>query len=66
MTTLGQSGPGSNSNDVVFHIPQSSKTGSLLSDSLVSYLENIGEVSYPFAEVQLVYSTVLAERKGLD
>ena len=28
-TTLGQSGPGSNVNEGVIHIPQSSKTGAL-------------------------------------
>ena len=36
-TILGQSGPGTNDNKGVLHIPQSSITGTLLSDSLVSY-----------------------------
>ena len=37
-TIPGQSGPGSNGNEGVFHIPQSpiSITGTLLSDRLVS------------------------------
>ena len=37
ITTLGQSGLGSNFNEGVFHIPQSSRTGALWSDSLVLY-----------------------------
>ena len=37
-TTLGKSGPGSNGNEGVLHIPQSSSiTGTLQSDCLVSY-----------------------------
>ena len=36
-TTLGQSGPGSNSNEGVFHIPQSSKMGTSPLDALLSY-----------------------------
>ena len=35
-TNLGPNGPESNGNEVVFHIPQSSKTGVLQSDCLVS------------------------------
>ena len=56
-TTPGQSGPGSNGNETVPHIPQSSKTRALPS---VSYLEHSlrkwGEF-YPSAEMQSVYST---------
>ena len=37
-TTSSQSGPGSNGNEGVFHIPQSSRTETSLSDGLVSYL----------------------------
>ena len=37
MTTPGQSRPGSNGNEGVLHIPQSSMTGVSLSDGLVSY-----------------------------
>ena len=49
-TTLGQRGPGSNGNERVLCIPQSSSiTGHLL-----------GEGSYPSAEKQSVYSTAPA------
>ena len=34
--TLGQSGPEINENDWVVHIPQSSRTGALRSEGLVS------------------------------
>ena len=56
-TTLGQSGPGSNSNEGVISIPQSSSiTRTSLSDYLMSYLgHSLGE-SYPSAEVQSGYS----------
>ena len=37
----GQNGPGSNGNEEVLHIPQSSRTGVSLSDSLVSYLGHL-------------------------
>ena len=33
-TTLGQSGPGSNGNEGVFHIPQSSRTEASPSDTV--------------------------------
>ena len=36
-TNLDQSGPGSNDNEEVLHIPQSSRSGASPSDSLVSY-----------------------------
>ena len=36
----GQSGPGSNSNERVLHIPQTSGIGASLSDGLVSYPEH--------------------------
>ena len=39
--SLDQNGPGSNSNDGVLHIAQSSITETSLSDSLVSYPEHI-------------------------
>ena len=59
-TTPGQSGPGSNSNEGVLCIPQSSSiTGVSLSDCLVSYPGHLLRESYPFAEMQLVYSTYL-------
>ena len=58
-TTPGQSGPGSNGNEGVLRIPQSSSiTGTSPLDFLVSYQEHslVGG-SYPSAEVQSVYST---------
>ena len=36
-TTLGQSGPGSNGNERVLHIPQIFKAGTLLSDDSMLY-----------------------------
>ena len=38
-STPGQSGLGSDGNEVVHHIPQSFKTGALQSGSLMSYLQ---------------------------
>ena len=57
-TTPGQSELGSNGNEGVLCIPpNSSITGVSRSDCLVSYPgHSLGE-SYPFAEMQLVYST---------
>ena len=57
-TTLGQSGPESDGNKEVFHIPQSSSiTGTSPLDYLVSYAgHSLGGVgSYPSAEKQLVF-----------
>ena len=61
-TTLGQSGPGSNGNEGVLHIFQSSSiTGALSSNCLVSYPgHSLVEGSYSSAEMQLVYSTAPA------
>ena len=61
-TTLGLSGPWSDGNKGVLHIPQSSSiTGASPSDCLVSYPErSLGE-SYPSTEMQLVYSTTLGD-----
>ena len=56
--TLGQSKPGTNGNEGVLHIPQSSKAGALPSDSLMSYSEHLLEgESCPSVEMQSVYST---------
>ena len=56
-TTLGQSGPGSNGNEGVLHIPQSSSvTGASSSDCLMSYPGN--DVRESSAEMQSVYSTI--------
>ena len=62
--TPGQSGPGSNCNEGVLHISQSSNiTGASQSDRLGSYLGQSLCVwgGYPSAEVQSVYSTAPAE-----
>ena len=60
-TTPGQSGPGSDCNERVFHILQiSSITGTAPSDCLVSYPGHLRE-SYPAAEMQSVYSTAPAD-----
>ena len=57
-TIPDQSGPGSNGNEAVLCILQSSIiTGILLSDCLVSDPGYSLGMSYPSAEVQSVYST---------
>ena len=51
-TTLGQSGPGSDGNERVLHIPQSSKTGALPSDCLMSYPgSDAGSVFYSSSQL---------------
>ena len=56
-TTLGQSGPGSDGNEGVLHIPKSSSiTGTSPSDCLVSYPGHSLGGGYASAEAQLVYS----------
>ena len=62
-TTQGQSGPGSDDNEGVLYIPQSSSiTGTSPSDCLVLYQDTRwGAGGYLSAEVQLVYSTVPAD-----
>ena len=62
-TTLGQSGPGSNSNEGILHISLSSSiTEALASDCLESYAgHSLGEF-YPSAESQSVYSTAQADQ----
>ena len=61
-TTPGQSGPGSNGNEVVLCIPQSSSIiVASSSDGLVLYPgHSLGE-SYPSAEIQSVYSAAPAD-----
>ena len=61
-TTPGQSGPGSDGNEGMLRIPQSSNlTGTSPWDCLVSYLGlSLGE-SYPSTEVQSVYSAATAD-----
>ena len=62
-TTLGQSGPESDGNEEVLHIPQSSKiTGASPSDCLVSYPRRLLQGGYnPSAEKQSAYSTTLVD-----
>ena len=62
-TTPGQSGPGSDGNEGVLRIPQSSNTaGTSPSDCLVSYQHTRwGGGSYPSADVQSVYSKAPAD-----
>ena len=61
-TTLVQSGPGSNSNEGVLCIPQSSSiTGTSPSDCLLSYQDTHWRGPYPSTEVQSVYSTAPAD-----
>ena len=61
-TTPGQNGPGSEDNERVLCIPQSSSTaGTSPSDCLVSYSGHSLGGGYPSAEVQSVYSTAPAD-----
>ena len=60
-TTPGQSGPGSNGNEEVLHIPQSSKTRASTSESFVISRTLIGVGFYSYAKIQLVYSTAPAD-----
>ena len=61
-TTPDQSGLGSNGNEGILRIPQSSSiTGASPSDCLVSYKgHKLGCVSYPSAGMQLAYCTALS------
>ena len=62
VTTPGQSGPGSNGNEGVLRIPQSSSiTGTPPSDCLVSYIGHSLVGVLPSAELQSVYSTAPAD-----
>ena len=62
-TTPGQSGPGSDGNEGVLRIPQSSNiTGTSPSDYLVSLTgHSLGRFLYPSVEKQSVYSTAPAD-----
>ena len=61
-TTHGQAGPGSDDNEGIPRIPQSSGiTDTSPSDCLVLYTGNSLGESYPSAEMQSVYSTALAD-----
>ena len=66
-TTPGQSGPGSDGNEGVLRIPQSSSTaGTSPSDCLVSYPGHSLGGYYPSAEKQSVYSTDPADWAMVD
>ena len=56
-TTPSLSGPGSNDNEGVLHIPPNCNTGGLPSDGLMSYPGQSLQESYPSAEMLTVYST---------
>ena len=69
-TTPGQSGLGSDGNEGVVRISQSSNiTGTSPSDCFVSYAGHslvVGGGSYPFAELQSVYFTALTDWPNFD
>ena len=59
VTTLGQSGHGSNGNEGVLHIPQIFKIGALPSDGLISYIQETrwrGVLPLGKDEVGVIYS----------
>ena len=61
VTTASQSRSGSNGNEGILHIPQSSSiTKASPSDCLVPYPGHSLEESYPWSEIQSVYSTTPA------
>ena len=63
-TTPGQSEPGSNDNEGILRIPQSSSiTGTSPSDCLASYNQNTRweAGSYPSTEMQSVYSAAATD-----
>ena len=65
-STLGQSGLGSDKNEGVLCISQSSSiTGTLLLDCLVSYPGHLLVESYPSTKMQSVYSTTPADWANL-
>ena len=67
-TTPGQSGPRSNGNEEVVHIPQSSSiTGASPSDCLVSYLGHLlSGGGYSSAKMQSSYSTASTDWAGFQ
>ena len=54
-TTPGQSGPGSDGNEGVLHIPQSSKTGASLPDGLMLYPGQLSDESYSCRDAVSVF-----------
>ena len=65
VTTQSLSGPGSNGNEEVLHIPQSSRTEDSPSDGLMSYQGHLLVGSYLFAEMQSMYSISQADWASL-
>ena len=61
ITIPGQSGPGSNDNKGVLHIPHIFQARALPSDCLMSYRGHSFGESYHSAEMQSVYSTALGK-----
>ena len=62
-TNLGQSGPGSNGKDGVYHILENSRTEASLSDAVYCHTHLLdGWGSYPSTEGQSVYFTALPNR----
>ena len=62
MLPLWESGPGSDPNERLIHIPEiSSITGALQSDYLIAYTRHWLAGSYPSAEMHSVYSTAPAD-----
>ena len=57
ITIPGQSGPGSNGNEGILHITQSTRIEALPSNGLVLYPGHLFGVSYSSAEMQSAYST---------
>ena len=61
-TAPGQSEPRNNSNEMVLHISQSSRTPASQSDGLGSLTgHSLGWVSYPSTEMQLAQSKAIAD-----
>ena len=60
-TIPGPSGPGSDGNEGLLHVLQSSRDWASLPDGLISYSWHSLEESYPSAEMLLVYFTASAD-----
>ena len=60
-TTPGKSGLGSDGNEGVLQIPQSSRGRASPSNCFVSYPDHLLWGAYPSAVMQSVYSTALAD-----
>ena len=66
-STLGQSKPGSNGNEGVVRIPQSSRiTGALPSNFNVKSLTIVGWGAYPSVGMQSLYSIAPVDRAGTN